>query len=114
MVCFELKVRLRLCHRNQLSPKIVCNHIRVQKCEMFVFASSMGRPGCQVKMTSEICDVDDSVKEMSSSSTTDSQMPLMEDHRSESATTSTQIHDLTDEHDGGDYHFLTFTRNVVA
>jgi hypothetical protein len=68
----------------------------------------------QEKMTSEICDVDDSVKEMSSSSTTDSQMPLMEDHRSESATTSTQIHDLTDEHDGGDYHFLTFTRNVVA
>ncbi|XP_046644993.1 protein croquemort-like isoform X2 [Daphnia pulicaria] len=52
-------------------------------------------------MTSEICDVDDSAKEMSSSSTTDSQMPLMEDHRSESATTSTQIHDLTDEHDGG-------------
>jgi hypothetical protein len=62
----------------------------------------------EVKMASIICDVDDTVKESSSSSSTsDSQMPLIEDQRSETATTSTQIHDLTDEHDLGN-SFLQF------
>ena len=66
----------------------------------------------EVKMASEICDVDDAVNDNSpypsSTSTSDSHMPLIEDHRSETATTSTQIHDLTDEPDRGNDHFLTF------
>ncbi len=129
---------LRLCHRNQLSPspKIVCSHIEFKsvKClfslrlwgdhgemptrhELILISFISFFDSYQVRMASELCDVDDSVKETSSSypsssSTTDSQMPLIEDQRSESATISTQIHDLTDEHDRGNYHFLTFTRKM--
>ncbi|KAK4016388.1 hypothetical protein OUZ56_031339 [Daphnia magna] len=66
---------------------------------MFVFASSMGRSRYVEKMATEICDVDDVVKETSSYSTTDSHMPLIDDLRSETATTSNHIYSLNNDNE---------------
>lgn len=52
-------------------------------------------------MATEICDVDDVVKETSSYSTTDSHMPLIDDLRSETATTSNHIYSLNNDNEEG-------------
>lgn len=53
------------------------------------------------KMATEICDVDDVVKETSSYSTTDSHMPLIDDLRSETATTSNHVYSLNNDNEEG-------------
>lgn len=52
-------------------------------------------------MATEICDVDDVVKETSSYSTTDSHMPLIDDLRSETATTSNHVYSLNNDNEEG-------------